>query len=175
MFWLAVNGMAALHCWVQRPSRKCPNWNQAKFKSVCDKGRSSIKTDGWTELVLAWELSLTYPTMCFKEIRVSPTNGTFLGTLSRYLDFENFSTVCWSSLSVTYLRLSTFVDRRPLLVFHTERPPMYTARRAWSMQWVARVHLPQVMDNCLGTLWRDMMAENVTYIDGWRIFKQLNK
>jgi len=35
-------------------------------------GRGSLETAEQIELVLAWDLPSTYPTRCYKEIRVSP-------------------------------------------------------------------------------------------------------
>jgi len=63
--------------------------------SVCQTvtSRNSIETDDRIELVLAWELPSTYPTMCCKKIRVSPKIRVFpSGTLSKTTDWENFAT-----------------------------------------------------------------------------------
>jgi len=69
--------------------------------SVCHK--SGLNESDW---FLAWELPLTYPTLYYKEIRVSPKNkGTLIpsGTLLQTLDLENFSTAHRSSKRVIRL------------------------------------------------------------------------
>ena len=55
----------------------------------------------WIQLLLAWRLPSTYPTLCCKEIRVTPKISVLpSGTLSQTLDVENFATVSRSSLGV---------------------------------------------------------------------------
>jgi len=60
--------------------------------------RCSIETDERIELVLAWDLSSTYPTLCYKEIRISSKirvlpSGNLFQTQGR----ENFATAYRSS------------------------------------------------------------------------------
>jgi len=55
--------------------------------SVSVKSRSSTETAERIELILAWELPSTYPTQCYKEIRVSPKIRVLpSGTTSQTLD-----------------------------------------------------------------------------------------
>ena len=59
--------------------------------SVSVTSRCSVETGERIELVLAWELPSTYPTLCYKEIQISSKirvlpSRTFLQSL----DFENF-------------------------------------------------------------------------------------
>jgi len=61
------------------------------YPSLSVTSRSSVNTAERIELVSAWELSSTYPTLCYKRIRVCPNISTLSsGTLSRTLDLENF-------------------------------------------------------------------------------------
>jgi len=64
--------------------------------------RCSIETDERLELVLAWELSSTYPTLCYNDIQVPPKT-IISGTLLLTLDLENFATTYRSSKRVINL------------------------------------------------------------------------
>jgi len=63
------------------------------FLSVYVTSRSSIETDERMGLVLARESLSTYPTLCYKEIKVPLIIRVLLsGTLLQTLDLENFAT-----------------------------------------------------------------------------------
>ena len=64
--------------------------------------RCSIETAERLELVLAWELSSTYPTLCYNDIQVPPKT-IISGTLLLTLDLENFATAYRSSKRVINL------------------------------------------------------------------------
>jgi len=64
--------------------------------------RCSIETAERLELVLAWELSSTYPTLCYHDIQVPPKTITS-GTLLLTVDLENFATTYRSSKRVINL------------------------------------------------------------------------
>jgi len=50
------------------------------------------KTSRWIELFLSWELPVTHPKWCYKEIRVSPKIRVLpSGALPETLDLENFT------------------------------------------------------------------------------------
>ena len=55
--------------------------------------QAGIETTGRIELVLAWRLPSTYPTLCYKKIWVSQKTGVLsFETLFQTPDLENFAT-----------------------------------------------------------------------------------
>ena len=69
------------------------NWrtNDNSFRVLFDKIASV--TTGRIELVLAWRLPSTYPTLCYKKIWVSQKTGVLpFETLFQTPDLENFAT-----------------------------------------------------------------------------------
>ena len=63
--------------------------------------RCSTKMDQRIELILAWMLASTDPTLCNNEIRMTPNlRVLFSETLSKTLDLENFARISRSSLGV---------------------------------------------------------------------------
>jgi len=92
--------------------------------SVCRSvtNRYCIETTGRIELVLAWRLPSTYPTLCYKEIRVPPQIFSFWNCfLSSGL--ENFATACRSrcqqNSSTMELVGDTCEGQRVVAVYYT--------------------------------------------------------
>ena len=98
--------------------------------------RYCIETIGLIEMVLAWRLSSTYPTLCYKpkEIRVPPKIREIpSGTLSQTLDWKKFATA-FDRVSKTCRRLSLLttlatVDASWLTHIHDELKAAITT--AW--------------------------------------------
>ena len=68
---------------------------------------------------MVWEIPSSYPTLCFKEIRVSPKSGMLSsGTVSQALCLENFATTSQSccSNSITSIYRGFVVQLVPTVV-----------------------------------------------------------
>jgi len=99
--------------------------------SVSVTSRCSIETVEQIELILAWELFSTYPTLCCKEIQVpSKIRVHSSGTLLQTLDLENFAT--------TY--------RSPKRVINLAEKGERTERDKLDRRWSTKLTIPPNSD-----------------------------